>query len=84
LFSLIFGEAVAIAVAGGGLGVFAAFPAMHGIRAALNGTFPLSNVSQQTILVAMALALLIGVVAAAAPAWHVARISVTQGLRSTG
>jgi putative ABC transport system permease protein len=84
LFSLIFGEAVAIAVAGGGMGVFAAFPAMHGIRAALNGTFPLSNVSQPTILVAMAMALLIGVVAAAAPAWHVARISVTQGLRSTG
>jgi len=44
--------------------------------------FPIFFVSRETVLMQAAAALLVGVVAAALPAWNVARMRVVDGLRA--
>ncbi|HLX28431.1 MAG TPA: ABC transporter permease [Casimicrobiaceae bacterium] len=81
---LIFAESVGIAVLGGLLGIAATFPLAstfaHTIGSILSGF----KVSQQTVALQFAAALIVGVVAAAIPAWRAARVRIVEGLRAIG
>lgn len=82
--ALIFAESLGIALTGGLIGIALTFPAaeafVHAVGAILSGFF----VSRDTILLQLAAALVVGVVAAAVPAWRAARIQIVQGLRAIG
>jgi len=44
--------------------------------------FPVFIVSESTMLMQLGAALLIGLVAAVAPAWHASRVGIVEGLRA--
>ncbi len=44
--------------------------------------FPVFFVSEETVLMQLGAALLVGVVAAVVPAWHTARVRIVDGLRA--
>jgi putative ABC transport system permease protein len=48
----------------------------------MGSLFPIFFVSESTILMQAGAALLIGLVAAAMPAWHQARVRIVDGLRA--
>lgn len=77
---LVLVEAVLITAIGGLLGVFGA-KAMYGSTTALNSILPGFAVTWSTVLVGMAIAVLLGIVSGAVPAWQAARLSVVQALR---
>jgi len=79
---LILAESLAIALAGGAIGIALTFPAAAAFAERMGTLFPIFFVSEQTVLMQAAAATLIGVVAAAVPAWHVARVRVVDGLRA--
>ena len=79
---LILAESLAIALVGGAIGIALTFPAAAAFAEKMGTLFPIFFVSQQTVLMQLGAALLIGVVAAGVPAWHVARVRVVDGLRA--
>lgn len=84
LVALIAGESLAIAVLGGLTGVLAIFPAAHFFRAALGNYFQVFNVSDETLILCLGIALGIGLLAAIFPAWRAARVPIAEGLRRIG
>ena len=80
---LIFAESIGIAIVGGVLGVLLTFPLAAAFAGALGTLFPVFFVSQETVLMQMAAALIVGVVAACVPAWRAARVRIVDGLRAT-
>jgi len=81
---LIFAESIAIAVAGGLLGIALTFPLAEAFGGAMGALFPVFFVSQQTLLLQFGAALIVGVVAAAVPAWRAAQVRIVDGLRAVG
>jgi putative ABC transport system permease protein len=81
---LIFAESIAIAVAGGALGVALTFPLAYGFAGAMGSLFPIFFVSHDTVVRQLVAALAIGIVAAAIPAWQAARVRIVDGLRAVG
>ena len=81
---LIFAESVGIAVLGGLLGVAVTFPVASAFADAMGTLFPIFYVSEQTVAMQLAAALLVGVMAAGIPAWHAARVRIVDGLRAVG
>jgi putative ABC transport system permease protein len=79
---LIFAESIAIALLGGLLGIAATFPLANMFRAAMGTLFPVFFVSDETLAMQLGAALIVGVVAAAIPAWRAARIRIVDGLRA--
>jgi putative ABC transport system permease protein len=79
---LILAESLVIALVGGAIGIALTFPAAAAFAEKMGTLFPIFFVSQETVFMQLAAALLIGVVAAAVPAWHVARVRVVDGLRA--
>ena len=79
---LIFGESLGIAVVGGLAGIALTFPVAHAFAEAMGTLFPIFFVSEATVMMQIGAAALIGAVAAAVPAWHVARVRVVDGLRT--
>jgi len=79
---LIFLESVAIALAGGVLGVLVTLPIADAFGSAMGSLFPVFFVSRETMLLQLAAALLVGVVAALIPAWRAAQVRIVDGLRS--
>jgi putative ABC transport system permease protein len=79
---LIFAESVGIALAGGALGIALTFPVAAAFGNAMGTFFPVFLVSEQTLLMQVGAALLIGVVAALIPAWRAARVRIVDGLRA--
>ena len=79
---LILGESMAIALAGGVLGIALTFPLAAWFADAMGSLFPIFFVSQETVAMQLGAALLIGVVAAWLPAWRTARVRVVDGLRA--
>ena len=75
-------ESIAIALAGGLLGILLTFPLAEAFGSAMGTLFPIFNVSQSTLLMQVAAALAVGVVAAGVPAWRAARIRIVDGLRA--
>jgi putative ABC transport system permease protein len=79
---LILGESMAIALAGGVLGIALTFPLAAWFADAMGSLFPIFFVSQETVAMQLGAALLIGGVAAWLPAWRTARVRVVDGLRA--
>jgi len=79
---LIFAESIAIALVGGVVGMGLTFPLADAFAATVGSMFPSILVSTETIALQLCAALLVGVVAAALPAWRAARIRIVDGLRA--
>jgi putative ABC transport system permease protein len=79
---LIFAESLAIALAGGLLGIALTFPLARAFADAMGSLFPIFFVSEGTVLMQFAAALVIGVVAAGIPAWNAAHVRIVDGLRA--
>ena len=82
--SLIFGESLAIALAGGALGVALTLPLADAFAEAMGSLFPIFFVSRETMLLQIGAAAVVGAVAAVVPAWNAARLRVVEGLRAIG
>jgi putative ABC transport system permease protein len=78
---LLFGESLLIATLGGLLGVMLTFPLAAAFAGATSSLFPVFRVSESTLLLQLAVALFVGLVAAAWPAFTMSRISIVAGLR---
>jgi putative ABC transport system permease protein len=81
---LLFGESLLIALIGGTLGLALTFPAVRGIAESLGSFLPVFRVTPHTVALQVAAAAVVGVVAAAWPAWRMSRIDIVQGLRHIG
>jgi len=81
---LIFAESIGIAILGGVLGVLLTFPLAQAFASTIGSILAGFKVSRETVLMQLAAALIIGVVAAAIPAWRAARIRIVDGLRAIG
>ncbi|OPX19210.1 MAG: ABC transporter ATP-binding protein [Desulfobacca sp. 4484_104] len=84
LVGLIGGESIAIALAGGMIGLVLSFPAAQIFRSALSQYFRIFHVSSVTLIVGLLTSLGVGVVSAIFPAWQAARVSIAEGLRRIG
>ena len=81
---LILAESLGIALAGGALGIALTFPIANAFAEKMGTLFPIFFVAPETVMMQAAAAVLIGVVAAALPAWNIARLRVVDGLRAVG
>jgi putative ABC transport system permease protein len=84
IVGLIAGESLLLACLGGGVGLALTFPIAAGFAKAFPTFFPIFNVEPITIILAVTVALLSGIVAAAFPALRALRTSIAEGLRSIG
>jgi putative ABC transport system permease protein len=80
----IFGESLAIAFAGGAIGIILTFPVAERFGSAMGSLFPVFNVSSETVYMQGAAALLIGSVAALFPCVRAARLRIADGLWHAG
>jgi putative ABC transport system permease protein len=80
---LIFGESIGIALIGGAIGILLTFPLAAAFAGALGTLFPVFFVTQETVLMQVAAALVVGTVAACFPAWRAAKVRIVDGLRAT-
>ncbi|MDC8785715.1 ABC transporter permease [Roseateles koreensis] len=78
---LLFGESLLIALIGGGIGLALTLPLAAGFASAVGSLFPSFRVTGLTMALQLLAALIVGVVAAAWPAWKMSRIDIVQGLR---
>jgi putative ABC transport system permease protein len=78
---LLFGESLFIAFIGGVAGVLLTLPLAAGFRAMVGGLFPVFKVSSETMALQLLACAVVGVVAAAWPAWKMSRIDIVAGLR---
>jgi len=82
--SLIFGESILIALAGGLAGVLVTLPVAAGFSKQMGTLFPVFEVSQTTIGLQFAAAFAVGLLAALMPARRAATVKIVEGLRSRG
>ncbi len=80
LFGIVLAESIAITMLGGTIGLFLARMAFAGDNP-VNQFFPGFMVRTETILLGLAIALVLGLVSGAVPAWQSARLSVVQAFR---
>lgn len=78
---LLFGESLLIALIGGLAGLLLTLPMASAFSNLAGTLFPVFRVSAGTMALQAAAALLVGVVAAAWPAWKMSRIDIVAGLR---
>jgi putative ABC transport system permease protein len=78
---LLFGESMLIALVGGLLGIAVTIPLAATFQQFAGSLFPSFRVTEQTMLLQLAAALVVGAVAAAWPAWKMSRIDIVAGLR---
>ena len=81
---LIFGESLAIAGFGAGIGICLTFPVASRFGKSLGSLFPVFNVNAETLYMQLASGLLVGVVAALVPCVRAAHMRIVDGLRSVG
>lgn len=82
VYCLIIGESVTMAVLGGAVGIALTFPLAKAFFAATRDLFLVFQVMPMTIFLQASAALLIGLVAALAPAINSSRVRIVDGLRS--
>ena len=70
-----------IALLGGGLGMLATIPIANAFAKSVGTLFPVFMVSDTTMLYQFLASIIVGVVAAAWPAWKMSRIDIVKGLR---
>jgi len=78
---LIVGESLLIALAGGLLGIALTFPIASAFASLIGSLFPVFRISHETVWMQLAAAAIIGLVAAAWPAFSAGRIRIVEGLR---
>ncbi len=78
---LLFGESLFIALLGGLAAVALTLPLAAAFGSAVGSLFPVFRVSAQTMALQLGAALVVGLVAAAWPAWKMSRIDIVDGLR---
>ena len=71
-----------IALFGGLIGIAVTFPIAAAFAEQMGTLFPIFFVSEETVLMQATAAALVGVVAAALPAWRTARVRIVDGLRA--
>jgi putative ABC transport system permease protein len=81
---LIFGESLVIALIGGGLGLLLTIPVAAAFAKAVGTLFPNFAVSPLTQVLQIVASLVVGLVAAAWPAWRMSRVNIVNGLRHVG
>jgi putative ABC transport system permease protein len=79
---LITGESLLLALMGGVAGMLVTFPLANAFGSAMGTLFPVFEVSQQTSLMQIVLAIAVGCVAAMVPAWRSSQIRIVEGLRA--
>jgi putative ABC transport system permease protein len=84
IIKLLFSESLVIALIGGGLGLLLTLPIAAAFAKAVGSLFPTFAVSVQTQSLQLAASLVVGLVAAAWPAWKMSRINIVNGLRHVG
>lgn len=84
LAGLIYGESVAIALAGAGIGILLTFPVADAFSKQVGTLFPVFGVSLETVYMQIAAAIAVGITAAVLPAFRAARVPIVEGLRSIG
>lgn len=80
--ALIVAESLALALAGGLAGIAVTFPLASAFAGLVGTLFPIVFVSQETVLLQLAAAVVVGFVAAAVPAWRASRTRIVDGLRA--
>ncbi|MFA5834401.1 MAG: FtsX-like permease family protein [Bacteroidota bacterium] len=81
---LIAGESLFISLIGGGSGLLLTFPVCQGFGEAFPTMFPVFEVQQATIAMAIGFSLLVGVIASVFPAYRSAHMKIVDGLRQIG
>jgi len=81
---LILAESVGIALAGGFAAIALTIPLADAFAERMSSLFPIFFVSEQTMLLQAGAALVVGIVAAALPAWRTASVRIVDGLRAVG
>jgi putative ABC transport system permease protein len=79
---LIFAESLGIALLGGLVAVVLTVPLANAFAEQMGTLFPIFFVSGDTVLMQVGAAVLVGVVAAAFPAWRTGRVPIVDGLRA--
>jgi putative ABC transport system permease protein len=79
---LVTGESLLLAVIGGLFGAALTFPAAAAFSGSVGTLFPVFEVSRDTTAAQLALAVLVGLIAAIIPATRSARIRIVEGLRA--
>jgi putative ABC transport system permease protein len=85
IFLLITGESVILSLLGSALGLAGTFPAVTGFESAMpKGWFPVFYVKPETVYMAGAAGLLVGVVASCIPMYRILTTRIVEGLRYVG
>ncbi len=84
LASIIGGESLFLALAGGALGLVALVPVIAGAAKAMADYFPVLPIEPATIAAGGIISLVVGVVAAIVPAYRAASVPIVEGLRQIG
>jgi putative ABC transport system permease protein len=82
--ALLFGESLAISLAGAALGIAATFPVANEFGNAMGTLFPVFSVSMRTLYLQLLAAALVGAAAAILPTVRAVRASIADGLRNIG
>ncbi|MFA5110367.1 MAG: ABC transporter permease [Desulfobaccales bacterium] len=84
LAGLIFGESLLLALAGGLVGLALTFPAVYVFKKSLGQYFRVFPLTRATLVLGLAVALVVGLLAALFPSWRAARVSIAEALRKVG
>jgi putative ABC transport system permease protein len=82
LATLIVGESLLLALAGGAIGIALLYPAAAAFAARMGTLFPVFEVTPLTVAMQAASAVAVGLVAAVAPVVRAVRVNIVDGLRS--
>jgi putative ABC transport system permease protein len=84
LAGLILGESMLLAAMGGLVGVALTFPMVHFFKTKLGKYFRVFPLTDTTLALGLATALIVGVLAAILPAWRASRVGIAEALRRVG
>jgi putative ABC transport system permease protein len=85
VLTLFVGEAVAVSLVGGAVGVFLASGMIRGMaQSPMGGMFRTAYVTPATAAVALSVAVLVGFVSAFLPAYRASNLNIAEGLRHLG
>ena len=85
IFFLIAGESVILSVLGSAVGLAVTFPAVASFETALpKGWFPVFYIKPETVIMACATGLLVGIIASAIPMHRIVTTRIVEGLRHVG
>jgi putative ABC transport system permease protein len=82
--ALIVGESVMMTAIGGAIGIALTFPVAAGFKRAMGSLFPVFNVTEDTLAMQVASALVVGLLAAVVPSIRAAHVRIVDGLRHIG